>query len=222
MAGGAAQAGVTRQAYGKTPDGTAVDIYTLKDSQFEAQIITYGAALVSLKTPDRMRQVADIILGFDSMDGYLQKNNPYFGAIVGRYANRIARGQFTLHGKTYSLPRNDGENSLHGGTRGFDKVVWTATPLKDGVEFTYVSPDGDQGYPGTLTATVRYTLHRNTLRIEYTAATDKDTVVNLTNHAYFNLSGAGDILSHQLKLNATRYTPVDAGLIPTGELAAVE
>ncbi|MBV8206523.1 MAG: galactose mutarotase, partial [Acidobacteria bacterium] len=152
----------------------------------------------------------------------LQKNNPYFGAIVGRYANRIARGQFSLHGKTYSLPRNDGENSLHGGTRGFDKVVWTAKPLNDGVEFTYVSPDGDQGYPGTLTATVRYTLHRNTLRIEYTAATDKDTVVNLTNHAYFNLSGAGDILSHQLKLNATRYTPVDAGLIPTGELAAVE
>ena len=217
-----AESSVTRQAFGKMPDGTAVDMYVLKDGDIEAHIITYGAAVVSLKTPDRNHQSGDIVLGFDSLEGYLQKTNPFFGAIVGRYANRIAKGEFTLEGKTYELPKNDGPNSLHGGTRGFDKVVWTAKTLANGVELTYVSPDGDQGYPGKLTATVRYTLSRNALRIEYSATTDKPTVVNLTNHAYYNLSGADDILSHELKLNASRYTPVDATLIPTGELASVQ
>ena len=217
-----AESAVSKQSFGKMPDGTAVDMYVLKDSDIEARIITYGATVVSLKTPDRHHQSGDIVLGFDSVDGYLQKTNPFFGAIVGRYANRIAKGEFTLEGKTYSLPKNDGPNSLHGGTRGFDKVVWTAKPLANGVELTYVSPDGDQGYPGNLTTMVRYTLSKNVLRIEYTATTDKPTVVNLSNHAYFNLSGADDILSHDLKLNASRFTPIDETLIPTGELMSVE
>jgi aldose 1-epimerase len=217
-----AESAVTKQPFGKMPDGTPIDMYVLKDGVIEAHIITYGATVVSLNTPDRNHQTADIVLGFDNLDGYLAKNNPFFGAIVGRYANRIARAKFVLDGKTFNVPQNDGPNSLHGGNRGFDKVVWTAKPLANGVEFTYVSKDGDQGYPGTLTTTVRYTLSKNVLRIEYTATTDKDTVVNLTNHAYYNLSGAADILGHELKLNASRYTPVDATLIPTGELASVE
>jgi aldose 1-epimerase len=204
------------------PDGTAVDIYTLKSSGVEARITTYGGTVVSLKTADRKGKVDDVVLGFDSLDGYLQKTNPFFGALIGRYANRIGHAEFTLGGKKYSVPKNDGENSLHGGTRGFDKVVWQAKAIADGVEFTYVSKDGDQGYPGALTAVVRYTLRGNELRIEYSATTDKDTVVNLTNHSYFNLAGTGDILGHELKLNAGRYTPVDATLIPTGELAPVE
>ncbi len=217
-----AQATVTKQPFGKMPDGTPVDMYVLKDGDIEARIITYGATVVSLSAPDRNRRSSDVVLGYDALDGYLTKTNPYFGAIIGRYANRIAHAQFVLDGRTYHVPQNDGPNSLHGGTRGFDKVVWTGKPLADGVEFTYVSKDGDQGYPGTLTAVVRYTLKKNVLRIEYTATTDKDTVVSLTNHSYFNLSGAPDILSHELKLNASRYTPVDATLIPTGELATVQ
>lgn len=218
----AAESAVTKKPFGKMPDGTAVDMYVLKDGDVEAHIITYGATVVSLTTRDRNHHESDIVLGFDNIDGYLAKNNPYFGAIVGRYANRIAHAQFVLDGKTYHVPQNDGQNALHGGTRGFDKVVWTGKPLANGVEFTYVSKDGDQGYPGTLTAMVRYTLSKSVLRIEYEATTDKDTVVNLTNHAYYNLSGASDILKHELKLNASRYTPVDATLIPTGELASVE
>ena len=217
-----AASAVTKKPFGKMPDGTAVDMYVIKDGDVEAHLITYGATVVSLSTPDRNHHAADIVLGFDNIDGYLAKGNPYFGAIVGRYANRIAHAQFVLDGKTYKVPQNDGPNSLHGGTKGFDKVVWQGKALANGVEFTYVSKDGDQGYPGTLTATVRYTLSKNVLRIEYTATTDKDTVINLTNHAYYNLSGATDILKHELKLNAGRYTPVDATLIPTGELATVE
>lgn len=217
-----AESAVTKKSFGKMPDGTPVDMYVLKDGDLEAHIITYGATVVSLSTPDRNHRSADIVLGFDNIDGYLSKANPYFGAIIGRYANRIAHAKFMLGNKTFTVPQNDGPNSLHGGTRGFDKVVWTAKPLANGVEFTYMSNDGDQGYPGTLTATVVYTLSKNVLRIEYTATTDKDTVVNLTNHAYYNLSGAADILSHELKLNAGRYTPVDATLIPTGELASVQ
>ena len=217
-----AQASVTKKAYGKMPDGTAVDVYIVKDGDVEAHIITYGATVVSLTTPDRNHKAGDIVLGFDSLDGYLSKGDPYFGAIVGRYANRIAGAKFALDGKTFNVPQNDGPNSLHGGTKGFDKVVWEGKALADGVEFQYVSKDGDQGYPGTLTAIVRYTLKNNVLHIDYTATTDKDTVVNLTNHSYFNLSGAADILSHELKLNASRYTPVDATLIPTGELAKVD
>ena len=214
---------VTKEAFGKMPDGTAIDIYTLKDGQIEARIMTFGAILVSLKAPDRGGKAGDVVLGYDSLDGYAGGNKGFLGAIVGRYANRIAHGTFVLNGKTYSVPKNDGENSLHGGTRGFDKVVWQGAVIENGVELTYVSQDGDQGYPGTLTATVRYTLRGNALHIDYSATTTADTVVNITNHSYFNLAGAGngDILGEQIKLNASRYTPIDNTLIPTGELAQV-
>lgn len=214
---------VSKEVFGKMPDGTPVEIYTLKDGKTEARIMGYGAILVSLKTPDRNGQIADIVLGFDSLDGYTGGNKAFFGAIVGRYANRIAHGTFTLDGKTYSVPKNDGENSLHGGTRGFDKVLWQTRQIPDGVELSYVSKDGEMGYPGTLTAVVRYTLTGNTLHIDYSATSDADTVLNITNHSYFNLAGQGkgDILGHQLKLNASKYTPVDKTLIPTGELASV-
>ncbi len=218
-----ADSAVTRQVFGKMPDGTPVEIYTLKDGLIEARIMTYGGIVVSLRAPDRNDQSADIVLGYDSLDGYLAGNKAFFGAIIGRYANRIAHGTFELAGRKYSLPKNDGDNSLHGGTRGFDKLVWRGKAVAGGVEVTYVSKDGDQGYPGALTATVRYTLRGNTLRIEHSATTDADTVVNLTNHSYFNLAGQGkgDILSHQLKINASRWTPVDKRLIPTGDLAPV-
>ena len=214
---------VSKEVFGKLADGTPVEIYTLKSGQTEARVMDYGAILVSLKTPDRNGQSADIVLGYDSLDGYMSGNKAFFGAIVGRYANRVAHGTFTLNGKTYSVPKNDGENSLHGGTRGFDKVLWQSKQIADGVELTYVSKDGDQGYPGMLTAVVRYTLSGNTLRIEYSATSDGDTVLNITNHSYFNLAGQGkgDILGHQLKLNASRFTPVDKTLIPTGELSPV-
>ncbi len=215
---------VTKEAFGKMPDGTAIDIYTLKDGKIEVRIMTYGAIVVSLKAPDRNGKVADLVLGFDSLDGYAGGNKAFFGAIVGRYANRIAHGTFELDGKKYSLPKNNGENSLHGGTRGFDKVVWQGKQIADGVELTYVSQDGDQGYPGTLTATVRYTLAGSALHIDYSASTAADTVVNLSNHSYFNLAGAGngDILGELIRLNASRYTPIDSTLIPTGDLAQVE
>ena len=214
---------VTKATFGKVPDGTPVDIYTLQDGPVEARIMTYGGIVVSLKVPDRHGKRDDVVLGYDSPDKYALKS-PFFGAIIGRYANRIAHGQFKLDAKTYSLPKNSGENTLHGGTRGFDKVFWSARPIKNGVELRYVSKDGDQGFPGNLTAIVRYTLVRNTLRIDYSAETDQDTVVNLTNHSYFNLAGQsqGDILRHELKIKASRYTPVDAALIPTGNLESVE
>jgi aldose 1-epimerase len=214
---------INKEEFGKLPDGTAIYIYTLKDGQIEARITTFGAILVSLKAPDRGGKAGDVVLGYDSLDGYAGGNKGFLGAIVGRYANRIAHGTFTLNRKTYSVPKNDGENSLHGGTRGFDKVVWQGGVIENGVELTYVSQDGDQGYPGTLTATVRYTLRGNALHIDYSATTTADTVVNITNHSYFNLAGAGngDILGEQIKLNASRYTPIDNTLIPTGELAQV-
>ncbi|MGH9858787.1 MAG: aldose epimerase family protein [Candidatus Acidiferrales bacterium] len=219
----AAEPTVSRKPFGKMPDGTPVEIFTLKDADIEARIITYGGIVVSLKAPDRNGHSADIVLGYDSLEGYLGGNPAFLGAIIGRYANRLANGTFELAGKKYSLPKNDGENSLHGGTRGFDKVVWQAKQIANGVELTYVSKDGDQGYPGTLTATVRYTLRDNTLRVEYFAVTDAETVVNLTQHSYFNLAGQGngDILGHQLKINASRFTPVDKTLIPTGKSAPV-
>lgn len=218
---------VSKQSFGKTPDGTAVDLYTLKSGPLEARIITYGAIVQALKVPDKNGKSEDIVLGFDTLDGYTggPKPNPaYFGAIIGRYGNRIANGQFTLDGKTYHIPQNDGSNALHGGTKGFDKYVWKAKEIPHGIELTHVSPDGDMGFPGTLTTVVRYTLVGKDLKIEYSAVTDKDTVLNLTNHSYFNLAGQGngDILKEQLKLNASRYTPVDDKLIPTGELASVE
>ncbi|MFZ1007348.1 MAG: aldose epimerase family protein [Candidatus Sulfotelmatobacter sp.] len=217
---------VTSQPFGKLPDGSPVEIFTLTDRACEARIATYGGIVVSLKAPDRQGKPADVVLGFDDVDGYVANfNGPsdaFFGAIIGRYANRLAHGSFTLDGKKYSLPLNNGENSLHGGPHGFNNVVWKAKPIANGVELSYVSKDGEAGYPGTLSATVRYTLVKGDLRIEYSATTDKDTVVNLTNHSYFNLAGGSDILNHQLTLHASRFTPVDAGLIPTGELKSVE
>jgi aldose 1-epimerase len=217
---------VTSQPFGKLPDGTPVEIFMLTDGAYEARIATYGGIVVSLKTPDRGGKSADVVLGFDDVDGYVANfNGPsdaFFGAIIGRYANRVAHGSFMLDGKKYSLPLNNGENSLHGGPHGFNNVVWKAKPVTNGVELNYVSKDGEAGYPGNLSAVVRYTLVKGDLRIEYSATTDKDTVVNLTNHSYFNLAGEGDILNHQLTLHASRFTPVDAGLIPTGELKPVE
>jgi aldose 1-epimerase len=214
---------VTKQPFGKTSEGTAVDLYSLQDGKIDVRIITYGGIVVSLRAPDRNGKLDDIVLGCDSVKEY-EKQTAHFGGIVGRYANRIAHGSFQLDGHTYSIPKNDGDNSLHGGTRGFDKVVWSGKEIADGVELTYVSKDGDQGFPGTLTASVRYTLSGSALRIDYSATTDKDTVVNLTNHSYFNLAGQGkgDILGDVLKIHASRMTPVDSTLIPTGELKAVE
>ncbi len=217
---------VTSQPFGKLPDGTPVELFTLIDGAYEARIATYGGVVVSLKAPDRQGKPADVVLGFDDVGGYVANfNGPsdaFFGAIIGRYANRIAHGSFTLDGEKYSLPLNNGENSLHGGPHGFNNVVWKAKPIANGVELSYLGKDGEAGYPGNLSATVRYTLVKSDLRIEYSATTDKATVVNLTNHSYFNLAGEGDILNHQLTLHASRFTPVDAGLIPTGELKSVE
>lgn len=223
---GEAQTKVTSQPFGNMPDGTPVEIFTVSDGVCEARIATYGGIVVSLKVPDRSGKLADVVLGFDDLKGYVANfNGPsaaFFGAIIGRYANRVAHGSFTLDGKKYSLPLNNGENSLHGGPHGFNNVVWKAKPIANGVEFSYLSKDGEAGYPGNLSAVVKYTLVKAQLRIEYSATTDKDTVVNLTNHSYFNLAGQGDILNHRLTLHASRFTPVDAGLIPTGELKSVE
>jgi aldose 1-epimerase len=209
--------------FGKTREGAAVRIYTLTNKNgVEATITNYGGRVVSLKVPDKKGVMGDVVLGFDSLEGYLNEN-PYFGALVGRYANRIGHAQFTLNGMLYKVPKNDGENALHGGLRGFDKVVWTPRELPDGgLELTYLSKDGEEGYPGNCKVTVVYHLtDDNELKIEYAASTDKATVINLTNHSYFNLKGSGDILGHLLTLNADRFTPVDGGLIPTGELKAV-
>jgi aldose 1-epimerase len=218
-----AKTNITKQAFGHTTDGTGVDLYTLADGKVEARITNYGGIIVSLRAPDREGKLDDVVLGYDSLDRYIAKT-AYFGAIIGRYANRIAHGSFQLDGKTYSIPKNDGDNTLHGGIRGFDKVVWTAREIKDGIELTYVSKDGEEGFPGTLTSTVRYTLDGGALRIEYSATTDKDTVLNLTNHSYFNLAGQakGNVLGHVVKINASKITPADANLIPTGELKSIE
>jgi aldose 1-epimerase len=202
-------------------------IYTLSNSHgVRAAITNYGGILVSLITPDRKGSPGDIVLGFDSLEPYLQPH-PHFGALIGRYGNRIGKARFTLNGVEYKLAQNNGENHLHGGLKGFDKVFWetreSTTPEGQALELTYVSKDGEEGYPGNLSAKVVYTLtDKNELKIEYSATTDKDTVVNLTNHSYFNLAGEGDILGHVVKLNADRFTPVDAGLIPTGELRSVQ
>jgi aldose 1-epimerase len=218
---------IERQRFGTTSEGTAVDLFTLTNAHgVRVRLTNLGATLVSIETPDRNGAMGDILLGFDTLDGYLH-NSPYFGVVVGRYGNRIAKGRFTLDGQTYTLAVNNGENHLHGGLKGFDKVVWTATtaPDADGAsaQLEYVSADGEEGYPGRLTARVTYTLtDQNELTIAYSATTDRKTVVNLTNHAYFNLAGSGDILGHELSLSADRFTPVDKGLIPTGVLQPVE
>jgi aldose 1-epimerase len=218
-----AQTKVTHAPFGKTHEGAAVEVYTLKNRHgIEAHIITYGGRLQSLKTPDSRGNLGDIVLGFDSIDGYLDNPGPFFGALIGRYANRIGGAKFSLDGVEYKLDKNDGANTLHGGAHGFDKAIWKARTIDDGIELTYISKDGEQGFPGNLTARVTYTLDpTNTLTIHYEASADKPTVVNLTNHAYFNLKGEGTILGHRLTLNADRFTPVDAGLIPTGELRDV-
>ena len=219
----AAHGAVTKSDYGKLPDGTAVELYTLKSPSVEVGLITYGARIVSIKTADKTGKVADVALGYNSLDGYVADNKTYVGAVVGRYGNRIAHGKFTVEGKEYSVPLNNGPNSLHGGTIGFDRKVWAAKEVPGGVEFTLVSPDGDMGYPGTLTVHAKYTLHGDALRIDYSATTDKATVLNLTNHGYFNLGGEGSglILGEEITVYADKYTPVDSGLIPTGELAPV-
>ena len=224
-----AEARINKRPFGKLPDGTTVDIYTLKNRNgLQVEIINYGGAVVSIRTPDRRGRMADIALGYDDLRGYLS-DTAYFGALIGRYANRIAGGKFSLNGVEYQLAKNNGPNHLHGGVRGFNKVVWQARggPRPDGVglDLTYLSKDTEEGYPGNLTVDVGYVLSdTNELRIEYRATTDKDTVINLTHHSYFNLAGAGagDVLRHEVKLNADRFTPVDETLIPTGELKAVK
>jgi aldose 1-epimerase len=217
--------GEIKKASFGTLDGEPVDIYTLTSAKgIEARITNYGGIVVSLKTPDKSGKMADIVQGFDDLNGYLQ-DEPYFGAVIGRYANRIGKARFRLDGKEYKLPANDGQNSLHGGKKGFDKHLWTAAVKGSSLELTYVSKDGEEGYPGTLTAKVVYTMESNgDLKLDYSATTDEDTVVNLTNHTYFNLKGqgSGTILDHELTLFASNYTPIDSGLIPTGELVPVK
>jgi len=225
----AAAAGVGRAGFGRTRDGTPVDVFVLTNGRgVEVRAISYGAIIASVRVPDRNGQRGDVVLGFDTIDGYLG-THPYFGAVVGRYGNRIAKGRFTLDGTTYQLATNNGSNHLHGGVKGFDKAVWRGEPVDRGdgsasVAFTHISPDGDEGYPGTLTVRVTYTLTpADELVVEYEATTDKPTPVNITQHSYFNLAGAGtsDILQHRLTIDADRFAPVDATLIPTGELAPV-
>ena len=224
----ATTASVTRAPFGVTPGGDSVDLFTLTNPHgMEVRVMTYGGIIVSIKVPDRTGAFDDVVLGYDSLGGYL-RSSPYFGAIVGRYGNRIAHGTFTIDGESYHLDKNNGPNALHGGVKGFDKVVWRAESIKHdstvGVLLTHTSPDGDQGYPGTVQARVSYALTPdNKLIVSYHATTDKATPINLTQHSYFNLAGAGkgDILGHVMMINADRYTPVDSTLIPTGELAPV-
>jgi aldose 1-epimerase len=218
---------ISRSPFGSTPDGAPVDLYTLRNSQgMEARIMTYGGIVVSLTVPDQAGRMGDVVLGYDTLAEYVAEN-PYFGCLVGRYGNRIANGTFTLDGQTYTLAQNNGPNHLHGGLKGFDKVVWRArafnSPLGPALELNYLSPDGEEGYPGNLNVTALYTLTEdNALRLDFAAVTDKATVVNLTHHSYFNLAGRGDILGHEVMINADQFTPVDDTLIPTGELRPVE
>ena len=220
---------IQKEAFGKTPDGREVELYTLTNANgLKAKIMTYGAIVVLLEVPDRNGNFADIVLGYDTLEEYI-KNNPYFGAIVGRYGNRIGKARFTLNGVEYELAANNDGNHLHGGIKGFDKVVWDAEPIRQkdcvGVKLTYLSKDGEEGYPGNLSCTVIYSLtNKDELKITYEAETDKPTPNNLTHHSYFNLAGQGarDILDHGLMLNAETFLPVDEGLIPTGELRNVK
>jgi aldose 1-epimerase len=218
---------ITRQPFGQTKDGAPADLYTLRNRNgVEARISNYGGLVISLKVPDRAGAFADVVLGYDNLADYI-KDSPYFGALIGRYGNRIARGKFTLDGHQYTLATNNCPNALHGGLKGFDKVLWEAraltTPEGPGLKLRYGSRDGEEGYPGTLSVTAVYTLTEdNALKLEFTATTDQDTVVNLTQHSYFNFAGKGDILQHQVLIAASRFTPVDSTLIPTGELRPVE
>jgi aldose 1-epimerase len=227
---GATKPVIQKTSFGSTPDGQPVDLYLLANQKGMAVAITnYGGTVVSLKVPDRQGNSADVVLGYDTVGDYAAGKS-YFGATIGRYGNRIAHGEFSLDGKTYTLPKNDGDNTLHGGIIGFNKKIWKAVTIPSEnasvLELTYLSPDGEEGFPGNLNVKVVFTLpqDKNELKIDYTASTDKDTVVNLTNHSYFNLGGerTGDILEHQLKLNAKHITPVDATLIPTGEILEIK
>jgi aldose 1-epimerase len=218
---GQAKGTVTKKEFGKLKNGTAVELYTLKNGKIEASITNFGATVVSLLVPDKSGKVADVVLGYDNPADY-EAGKSYFGAVVGRYGNRISKGRFHLDGHEYKLATNDGPNHLHGGTIGFNKKVWTAHVVGDALQLTYVSPDGEEGYPGKLTATVTYSLVGSGLRIDYKATSDKDTVANLTNHSYYNLAASGDILNHELTIHADRFTPVDSTLIPTGALQKVE
>src|SRR5882757_6469108 len=220
---------IKKESFGKTTGGEQIDLYTLSNKKgMEVAITNFGATVVTPKVPDRAGKATDIVLGYDTLDGY-EKGTSYFGATVGRYGNRIAGGKFSIDGKTYTLPKNNGENTLHGGIVGFNKKVWKAREIAskggESLEMTYLSADGEEGFPGNLSTKVVFTLpaDRNDLKIDYAATTDKDTVLNLTNHSYFNLAGEGngDILNHQVMITADRYTPVDSSLIPTGELAPV-
>jgi aldose 1-epimerase len=220
---------IRKESFGKTASGAQIDLYTLSNKKgMEVAITNFGATVVALKVPDRAGKAADVVLGFDTLEGY-ENGTAYFGATVGRYGNRIGGGQFAIDGNTYTLPKNNGNNTLHGGVVGFNKRVWKAQEIasKDGesVEMSYLSADGEEGFPGNLSVKVVFTLpaDRNELKINYTATTDKDTVLNLTNHSYFNLAGEGngDILDHLLTLHAKQFTPVDKTLIPTGELRDV-
>ncbi len=219
---------MNKEPFGKTAEGKQVDLYTFANAKgMKVRIMTFGGIIVSIEVPDKEGKIADVSLGFDSLDGYLQKH-PYFGALVGRYGNRIAKGKFTLDGKEYTLAVNNDVNALHGGLVGFDKKVWDAKEIDvegtPALELTYVSQDGEEGYPGNLQCKIVYSLSQdNELSIEYFAETDKATPLNLTNHAYFNLAGQGNgtILDHVMMLNADKFTPVDKTLIPTGELRPV-
>jgi aldose 1-epimerase len=218
---------IQKSSYGRLGDGAPVDLYTLRNLHgINCRIITYGGIITELELPDRHGKLADVVLGFDRLEGYAAKH-PFFGALVGRVANRIAKGQFTLDGQVHTLATNNGPNHLHGGLRGFDKVVWEAEPSTSGdgisLRLTHTSPDGDEGYPGALKVSVTYSLNdRDELRLEYEATTDKPTPVNLTNHSYFNLAGTGDILDHVVTIAADFFTPSDGALLPTGEIKPVK
>jgi aldose 1-epimerase len=212
------------KSFGKLANNAEVALFTLTNANgVRASLMNYGATLVAFEAPDRNGKLADITLGFDTLEGYINLNSPYFGCIVGRCANRIGNGRFQLDGKEYGLATNAGNSHLHGGLKGFDKVFWRAEAELPSVKFTYLSPDDEEGYPGNLAVTVTYTLNENNeLTIEYSATTDKPTPVNLTNHTYFNLAGSGNILNHELSIAATQYLPVNDALLPTGEIHPVK
>jgi len=219
---------VKEEIYGKLPDGTPVSLYIMSEGPFEARVTNYGGYLVSMRAPDRTGKSEEVLLGFDDFDGYYNntthKGAAFLGPVVGRYANRIAGGKFTLDGKEYSLAINNGPNAIHGGPHGFHTQLWKGKLIPKGVELTYLSRDGEEGYPGNLSVTVRYTLSRGALTLDYSATTDQHTILNLTNHTYFNLNGEGrgNVLNHYMTIHASRFTWADSYLVPTGELKSVE